>query len=115
MSIDDLRAEAEKMFHKRMELMKRKSEDYGTGDALSNFKRVGAAMEALRTKELPCELTFSFNMILLKLDRWINLILKETAPENEPVSDTIMDLFNYIELSATLSKEMDAHKLVEPR
>ncbi len=90
---------------KRIALSERKSQDYATLDVLSNFRRVGEALKVLRIRELPAPLAYSFTMIILKLDRWINLIIQDTCPKNESVEDTVMDLQNYIDLSEALHYE----------
>ena len=94
-----------KMHEDIMKITASKRSDYANTDVLSNFKRVGEALKVLRIRELPAPLAYSFTMIILKLDRWINLIIQNTCPKNESVEDTVMDLQNYIDLSEALHYE----------
>lgn len=92
-------------FEKRKEINYKKSKDYATDDVLSNFKRVGKVIEIMRIKELSAPLTYCFTLIILKLDRWINLLISKQPPQNEPIEDTILDLQNYIDLTDGVSKD----------
>ncbi len=100
----------EKRYLQRIELCQKKSCDYANEDVLSNFKRVGAIEEILRIKELPAPLTYGFHFIILKLDRWINLLLKDTEPKNETLDDTIQDLENYIDLTEATYSDLKGGK-----
>lgn len=96
----------EARFNSRIEVSKKKSQDYATADVLSNFKRVGSVVEIMRINELPGPLCFCFTMVILKLDRWINLLLSKKAPNNESIDDTIIDLCNYVDLTEAVSQEV---------
>lgn len=100
MEIKILQKRIETRYNKRISLFYNKSLDYSNlEDCLSNFRRIGKVIEVMRIRELPAPLSYCFTMIILKLDRWINLLLKNSTPENESVEDTICDLQNYVDLT----------------
>lgn len=92
-------------FNRRLEVNAKKSKDYATEDVLSNFKRVGAVVEIMRIYQLPGPLAYCFTLIILKLDRWINLLISKQPPQNESIDDTVLDLQNYIDLTDAVSKD----------
>lgn len=87
-------------FARRLELRKRKGEDYAnTEDCLQNFKKVA---KLLSTLDIDISKSYGVALIyaMLKIDRMCNLIFrkKKLDPTNEAVADTIDDLQNYIDL-----------------
>lgn len=106
MKFSELLSEITERHNKRIDIIAKKSQDYATEDALSNFKRVGQIIEIMRIKQLPGPLCYIFTLIILKIDRWINLILKDNTPQNEPIDDTVSDLHNYADLAESLRKRL---------
>ena len=86
---------------KRLALMLSKSQDYATGDSLSNFKRVNQLCRILDIDPRRSPADCARFLMILKVDRWCNLInnKKESEPENESIQDTVLDLHNYIDLA----------------
>lgn len=87
----------ERLTKKRLSLYHSKSADYATTDALSNFKRVSSIVGLLRI-DASTPGGYARLMVVLKLDRWCNLLAEGKDPQNESVEDTILDLHNYIDL-----------------
>ena len=77
----------------------RKAADYADEDVLANFKRISKLAELLRIDPGKSPADYARFMILMKLDRWCNLCLKETSPKNESTKDTVIDLLNYTDLA----------------
>jgi len=96
-----------KRHSERVEVYRKKSSDYATEDVLSNFKRVGGVIDAMRINKLPPRLCYCFTCMILKMDRWVNLLLSAKTPVNESVDDTVKDFHNYIDLTDAVSKEKD--------
>jgi hypothetical protein len=92
----------EEDFKDRLDIMYSKQDDYADEDGLSNFKRMGKAIEALSVNEMPPELAYCMTLILLKIDRAINLIRRGATPKNESLDDTFLDLMNYLDLFKAL-------------
>ena len=92
-------------YDNRMDIFKAKSHDYADEDCLSNFKRMGNALNSLSVNELPPELAYCMTLMLLKIDRIINLIRRGVKPENETIDDTFLDLMNYLDLFKALYVE----------
>lgn len=107
MKLEDFLDGVNKRHASRVEVYKKKSNDYATEDVLSNFKRVGGVIEAMRINKLPPRLCYCFTCMILKMDRWINLLISSKVPVNESVDDTVTDLHNYIDLTDAVSKEKD--------
>lgn len=105
MQLDKFLETVEVRHQSRINLYKKKSHDYATEDVLSGFKRAGLVIDTLRIKELPGPLCYSFTLIILKLDRWINLLLTGNKPENESIDDTVTDCHNYLDLADAVSKD----------
>ena len=89
-------------FDDRIAIMEHKQHDYADDDCLSNFKRMGAVLEALSVNEMPKELAYSMTLVLVKIDRVINLIRRGVMPENESIEDSFLDLMNYLDLFKAL-------------
>lgn len=86
----------EEIFKPILKLTESKAHDYACKtDTLSNFK-IQAKMQSalLSTNITASEIAFQF--IMVKITRLNNL--KDKAPQNESVKDTILDLVNYIGL-----------------
>jgi len=100
----------------RLGLMERKGADYADdADFLDNFKRVGLAFEILKLHLLPAWFRYSFFLLLLKLDRWANLVRKGSKPKNEGVVDTVKDMHNYIDLTYGLQLDYDELSEIEKK
>ena len=84
---------------KRAKLMLGKTKDYANEDKLSNFKRVSEAARILRIDPRKSAASYARFMVLMKLDRWVNLDIKGVPPVNEGVEDTVIDLLNYTDLA----------------
>lgn len=89
-------------FDARMDIFNKKSHDYADDDCLSNFKRMGKVLDALYVNELPPELAYCMTLVLLKIDRTVNLIKRGVKPDNESIEDTMLDMMNYIDLFKAL-------------
>jgi len=84
--------EQEKYFNKFVEEMRttlfKKGQDYSNEDRLSNFKVAGAIVGL--TPEMVA-LTIS----AVKIARLATLFNSKSAPQNESVNDSVLDLTNY--------------------
>lgn len=86
-------------FVRKMEdIMFKKGNDYANEDRLSNFKLAGAISGG--SAELNC-----LNLIATKTARLGVLLNTGKKPDNESISDTILDLANYGVLLATILGE----------
>ena len=81
----------------RSALFGAKQNDYATGDALSNFKRMRAACALFDINPARSAEDNALYLGMLKLDRYCNLRGRE--PQNEGVRDTVLDWHNYIDLA----------------
>ena len=68
-------------------VIERKNKDYANSDALSNFK-MSANIAGVKAS-VGC-----LNQIAIKVSR-LGVLLNKDGVENEPISDTVLDLFNY--------------------
>lgn len=84
-------------YAQKKNVMKLKSEDYANEDVLSNFKTAGANCSI--SPEQQC-----LSLIATKVARLGNLLSGKT-PNNESVSDSILDLSNYTDLLYCLVNE----------
>lgn len=84
-------------YAQKKNVMKLKSEDYANEDILSNFKTAGANCGI--SAEQQC-----LSLIATKVARLGNLLSGKT-PNNESVSDSILDLSNYTDLLYCLVNE----------
>ena len=76
-------------FEQRMEIMRKKSEDYSNGqDVLSNFKGSGANIGLTAEMQI-------LSLIATKVARLGVLLNGNKVPENESIDDSIKDLANY--------------------
>jgi len=105
MTIKELIKMIDRDVARRIALLKKKGSDYSNEDTLSNFKRIGSVIETLRVSELEGKYSYALFLILLKMDRIINLMIKKTSPANESLDDTFMDLKNYVDLLHALYRE----------
>ena len=84
-------------YAEKKNVLKLKSEDYANEDVLSNFKSAGANCGI--SAELQC-----LSLIATKIARLGNLFSGK-KPNNESVSDSILDLSNYTDLLYCLVNE----------
>ena len=87
------------LFKEAGRLLTSKGQDYAGEDALANFKRMCQLSSLLGIDVQRSPADCALFLMLLKIDRWMNLKSKGAKPENESVKDTVMDLLNYIELA----------------
>ena len=96
-----------KLDDKRIDVMEKKRHDYATEDALSNFKRMATICSTLKV-DVKTPFGAAMFLMLLKIDRWNNLVSSCKSPKNESVEDTVMDLHNYIDLAHAIYVETKA-------
>lgn len=84
-------------YAEKKNILKLKGEDYANEDVLSNFKSAGANIGI--SPELQC-----LSLIATKVARLGNL-LSGKKPNNESISDSILDLSNYTDLLYCLVNE----------
>lgn len=94
---------------RRLELMRKKRADYADEeDVLANFKRLGATVKTLQIHKLwetrPA-LAYALFMVVMKIDRMVNLLRQGKAPSNESVQDSWDDAKNYLDLAEALHVE----------
>lgn len=110
MTREELEKMMDKSYKDRKKLMIGKRNDYADDtDVLSNFKRVGFILDVLFDKRRPTwkvqgKYRYAVTMIILKLDRILNLINKTTV-SNESLIDSFDDLKNYVDLFEALLEE----------
>lgn len=97
MKMEEYRKMMTKSFKKRLKIHAKKSHDYATEDVLANFKRVANIMKVWKP-DISTPHGVAFVYIVLKLDRFANLVFRNKKPLNESVQDTIDDLKNYMDL-----------------
>lgn len=83
----------------RTGLLFRKGEDYAGVDTLANFKRMSALCTLLNIDPRRSSVDCALFLMMLKVDRWCNLLAKNAEPRNESIKDTVLDLLNYVELA----------------
>ena len=94
MNEEKLREDVMKILWKAEHLLYRKGHDYGDEDRLRNFKHVSKMWSILTGKEMtPTEAALF--LLLLKIDRYMNLYKKGEEALNESVEDTVVDGINY--------------------
>jgi len=76
-----------------------KGHDYATDDVLSNFKRMSKLCELLNIIPARSPADSARFLMMLKVDRWCNLVGSGKKPKNESVKDTVIDLHNYVDLA----------------
>ena len=86
-------------YAEKKNILKLKGEDYANEDVLSNFKTAGANIGI--SAEQQC-----LSLIATKVARLGNLLSGKT-PNNESVSDSILDLSNYTDLLYCLVNETE--------
>lgn len=79
--------------------MKGKSDDYANEEVLSNFRRMTRFCQLLNISPARSPADCARFLMMLKIDRWCNLVAKGTNPKNESVLDTVIDLHNYCDLA----------------
>ena len=89
-------------YAEKKNILKLKGEDYANEDVLSNFKTAGANIGV--SAEQQC-----LSLIATKVARLGNLLSGKT-PNNESVSDSILDLSNYTDLLYCLVNEENKPK-----
>ena len=90
-------------YAEKKNVLKLKGEDYANEDVLSNFKTAGANCGI--SAELQC-----LSLIATKVARLGNLLTGKT-PNNESISDSILDLSNYTDLLYCLVNEDITNKV----
>jgi len=95
-------------------IMLGKSKDYTDGkDRLGNFKQIAGAFSALTQHPMTAKENV-LQLLLLKIARLENLILKGIEPSNESLEDTMLDLFNYTILYiANVKEQISKNSVVE--
>lgn len=76
-----------------------KGHDYATDDVLSNFKRMCMLCKLLNIKPERSPADCARYLMMLKVDRWCNLVGSGKKPKNESIKDTVIDLHNYVDLA----------------
>jgi hypothetical protein len=92
-------------YAEKKNVMKLKGEDYANEDVLSNFKTAGANIGI--SAEQQC-----LSLIATKVARLGNLLSGKT-PNNESVSDSILDLSNYTDLLYCLVNEEEENLITK--
>lgn len=90
---------------KSFEVLGKKSHDYADKDALSNFKRNSAIAKMFRI-DFSKDYHAALLMVLMKWDRLQNLMSQGKTPQNESLSDTLIDVLNYTLLTNACVEEM---------
>ena len=101
-------AEATCISTDRCGLLIDKNKDYATEDFLSNFKRMNQLCKLLDIDVRRSPGDCARFLVMLKMDRWCNLIGKGTPPKNESIRDTVLDVLNYIDLAYACDREWQA-------
>lgn len=83
---------------KAREILQKKGSDYANEDVLSNFKLAGSICGL--TPEINC-----LSLIATKVARLGVLLNSSKEPENEPITDSAIDLFIYGFLEICILKE----------
>ena len=99
MKRDTFLSEIKEVELKRYDLLIGKSHDYATDDVLSNFKRMNILCKTLDIDVRRSAGDCARFLMMLKVDRWCNLVGSGKEPKNESIKDTVMDLHNYIDLA----------------
>ena len=92
-------------YAEKKNILKLKGEDYANEDVLSNFKTAGANIGI--SAEQQC-----LSLIATKVARLGNLLSGKT-PNNESVSDSILDLSNYTDLLYCLVNEQEENLITQ--
>ena len=95
----DLQFQMDKTTDDRMKLMWSKRHDYADEDALANFKRMQQICHILDINPQQSAGDCARFLMMLKIDRWCNLLKRSEEPANESMRDTLLDLHNYIDLA----------------
>lgn len=106
MNTDEYMKMVEESHQRRIGIMKSKRYDYAEdADALANFKRLGQAAKILRIHKLwetnPA-LAYALFMVIMKVDRIVNLTESGKTPKNEAIQDTWDDGVNYLQLAQAI-------------
>lgn len=94
-------------YAEKKNILKLKGEDYANEDVLSNFKSAGSNIGI--SPELQC-----LSLIATKVARLGNLLSGKT-PNNESISDSILDLSNYTDLLYCLVNEQITDEVNKPK
>ena len=94
------------LIDKALNLSKAKSKDYATADILSNFTRISGAVKAL-SLDLTTPTGYALFMVILKIDRIVNLLKQGGVAQNEPIDDSFIDAINYLLLGYAGYKESE--------
>lgn len=99
MTKKELQNHFEQTVEKMGQVLISKNDDYSSADALSNFKTVGNITGT--SAEMACLV-----LIATKVARLGVLLNSGKGPNNESISDTVLDMANYsVLLSAILSEK----------
>jgi hypothetical protein len=97
-------------FKRRLEIFKCKSYDYADqSECLGNFKRVAQILKLLKVDPTTSH-GVAIIYIVLKMDRFSNLMFSGKQPKNESIQDTIDDLKNYVDLLEACLKDVNQKK-----
>lgn len=84
----------------RNKLMRSKRHDYaGEIDVLSNFKRIPELLRMLGIEPERSAFDYAMFMVVMKVDRMMNLTNKGESPQAESIIDTVCDAHNYLALA----------------
>jgi len=88
--------EVEEILKRCKDILELKGHDYANKeDRLRNFKNVARVFSSFTGKEIK-SVEAAFFLVLLKLDRYMNLYRSGVEAKNEPIRDTVVDLINYV-------------------
>ena len=90
-------------------IIQSKSQDYAGTDVLKNFKQMQQMLIFLEVSMHKIEGVHMF-YILLKIQRICNLIFNNKSPNNESLTDSIIDLRNYLDLLLCTIKEEEIER-----
>lgn len=96
----------EYIFSKMREIMLKKGNDYATQDRLSNFKLAGNICGI--SPEVQC-----LSLIATKVARLSVLLHSQNEPNNESISDSIIDLINYAALLDMLLSDKEENRKIQ--
>lgn len=105
MKPDDLRIRMNHINNDRMNLMRGKGQDYADEDALANFKRMQQLCKILHIAPQRSAGDCAMFLVMLKIDRLMNLRRQDKEPANESVRDTVLDGHNYLDLALACWEE----------
>ncbi len=114
MKIHDFLAKVYNIEIARIEALNSKGHDYSTDDTLSNFKRMAKLCEILNIDVQRSPADCARYLMILKVDRWCNLVGSGKKPKNESIKDTVIDLHNYVDLAYGCDIEVKRNTSKDP-